>query len=170
MRLTFQRRTSGHPGHGVVATGRGSAMRLLRLLTPVVVPLTGLALVTGGVTTARATAAAPAGPAHVEGALASGATYVMDVPARWNGTVVLYSHGYRPAGAPNPAENAPGAGTRDALLADGYALVGSSYAVTGWSLAEAVPEQLATLAEFRRRFGHARRTLAWGTSDRKSVV
>jgi pimeloyl-ACP methyl ester carboxylesterase len=133
-------------------------MRALRLLTPLAV----LALVAGGVTTARA--GVVTAPAHVEGTLASGATYVMDVPARWNGTVVLYSHGYRPAGSPNPAENAPGDGTRDALLADGYALVGSSYAVTGWALEEAVPDQLATLAEFTDRFGRARRTLAWGTS------
>ena len=42
-----------------------------------------------------------------------------------------------PFGGPNPAQNAPGAGTRQALLADGYALIGSSYAVTGWALEEA---------------------------------
>jgi hypothetical protein len=104
------------------------------------------------------------GPAHVEGTLPSGAAYVLDVPARWNGTLLLYSHGYVPRGAPNPARNAPADTTRDALLAGGYALVGSSYATTGWSLEEAVPDQLATLEVFAGRFGRARRTFAWGTS------
>jgi hypothetical protein len=133
-------------------------------LTRLVVPLAGLALMAGGVATARAEAAPAAAPAHVEGTLPSGAAYVMDVPARWNGTVLLYSHGYVPQGGPNPARNAPGDTSRDTLLAQGYALIGSSYATTGWSLEEAVPDQLATLDEFNRRFGRARRTLAWGTS------
>ncbi|MCZ4516234.1 hypothetical protein O3Q52_50655, partial [Streptomyces sp. ActVer] len=61
--------------------------------------------------------AAPAHPAtaedvHVEGTLASGATYVMDVPAGWNGTVLLFSHGFRPKGAPNPAQNVTDPATR----------------------------------------------------------
>ncbi|MFI8191297.1 alpha/beta hydrolase family protein [Streptomyces sp. NPDC085946] len=107
--------------------------------------------------------AAPAGT-HLEGRLPSGAAYVMDVPAAWNGTVLLYSHGYTPAGSPNPARNSPGQAVLDHLLGEGYALVGSSYATTGWAVTEAVPDQLATLDAFTDRFGPARRTLAWGTS------
>ncbi|MFV2117627.1 prolyl oligopeptidase family serine peptidase [Streptomyces sp. Act-28] len=107
--------------------------------------------------------AAPA-DAHVEGRLPSGAAYVMDVPADWNGTVLLYSHGYTPAGFPNPARNAPDTDTRGKLLTAGYALIGSSYATTGWALTEAVPDQLATLDLFTERYGTARRTFAWGTS------
>ncbi|MFH9002634.1 alpha/beta hydrolase family protein [Streptomyces afghaniensis] len=101
---------------------------------------------------------------HLEGRLPSGAAYVMDVPASWNGTVLLYSHGYSPAGAPNPAQNTPSAAARDKLLAEGYALIGSSYATNGWAVTEAVPDQLATLDLFTEKFGAARRTLAWGTS------
>lgn len=115
--------------------------------------------------------AAPSAPAahaaedvHVEGRLPSGATYLLDVPAGWNGTVLLYSHGYTPAGAPNPARNAPDDTTRSLLLKEGYALIGSSYATTGWAVTEAVPDQLATLDAFTTRFGRATRTLAWGTS------
>jgi hypothetical protein len=98
-----------------------------------------------------------------EGTLPSGATYVIDRPARWNGTVLLYSHGYVPA-PPNPAQNAPAQADHDRLLDEGYALIGSSYARTGWTAEEAVPDQIATLDLFERRFGHARRTIAWGTS------
>ncbi|MFD5335374.1 DUF6351 family protein [Streptomyces hawaiiensis] len=101
---------------------------------------------------------------HLEGRLPSGAAYVMDLPASWNGTVLLYSHGYTPAGAPNPAQNTPGSAARDKLLAKGYALIGSSYATTGWAVTEAVPDQLATLDLFTERFGAARRAIAWGTS------
>ncbi|TDD08299.1 hypothetical protein E1181_06995 [Saccharopolyspora terrae] len=115
-----------------------------------------------------ASAAVPAfaadGPAHVEGALASGATWVMDVPENWNGTVLLFSHGYRASGEPNPAENAPSEQTAAIALRQGYALIGSSYATTGWAVEQAVPDQLATLDEFTTRFGKARRTIAWGQS------
>jgi pimeloyl-ACP methyl ester carboxylesterase len=110
-----------------------------------------------------ATAATP-DPHHVEGRLPSGATYLMDVPAAWNGTVLLFSHGYTPSGAPNPARNAPDDTTKALLLKKGYALIGSSYATTGWAVTDAVPDQLATLSAFTGRFGTARRTLAWGQS------
>ena len=33
------------------------------------------------------------------GALADGATYLIEVPANWNGTLFLYSHGYVTPGA-----------------------------------------------------------------------
>lgn len=103
-------------------------------------------------------------PSHVEGVLPDGATYVFDVPARWNRTVLLYSHGYVPQGGPNPAQNSPSATARTVLLERGYALIGSSYATTGWVLEQALPDQIATLDTFTARFGPARRTLAWGTS------
>jgi hypothetical protein len=143
---------------------------LLRLLAPPVLAsallLTanlGAAPPAGAVPTTGGPVAAGA-PTHVEGTLPSGATYVVDVPAAWNRTVLLYSHGYVPQGSPNPAQNAPSAAARDALLAGGYALVGSSYASTGWTVEQALPDQMATLARFTARFGPARRTLAWGTS------
>jgi predicted esterase len=103
-------------------------------------------------------------PSHVEGALPDGSSYVMDVPADWNGTVLLYSHGYVPDGAPNPAWNAPTPAVREALLAAGYAQIGSSYPDTGWVIEQAIPAQLATLDAFRERFGPPRRAIAWGTS------
>ncbi|WP_052863242.1 alpha/beta hydrolase family protein [Streptomyces niger] len=108
--------------------------------------------------------AAPAEPRHLDGTLPSGATYVIDTPARWNGTLLLFSHGYRPAGAPNEAVDASDEATRKLLLSEGYALAGSSYSATGWAVEQAVPDQLATLDVFAHRVGPARRTLAWGES------
>ena len=114
--------------------------------------------------TALPAQAASAEGEHLEGRLASGAAYMVDMPARWNGTLLLLSHGYSPQGSPNPAQNAPSSASRARLLDQGYALAGSSYATTGWAVTEAVPDQLATLDLFSQRFGAARRTLAWGTS------
>ncbi|WP_105971248.1 alpha/beta hydrolase family protein [Streptomyces geranii] len=111
-----------------------------------------------------AQAATTTAPEHVEGQLPSGAAYLMDVPADWNGTLLLFSHGYRPAGTPSPAEDAPTPAVRQLLLDAGYALIGSSYATNGWAVTEAVPDQLATLDLFTERFGEASRTIAWGRS------
>ncbi|SNY59546.1 hypothetical protein [Paractinoplanes atraurantiacus] len=125
--------------------------------------IAGLTMVVAGLS-APARASAAGTVTHVEGVLGSGAAYVFDVPETWNGTLLLYSHGYTPKGAPNPAQNAPSAGARETLLGQGYALIGSSYADTGWVLEQALPDQIATLNVFGARFGKARRTLAWGTS------
>src|SRR5664280_1445550 len=71
-----------------------------------------------------------------------GAKYSIVLPAKWNGTLLLYSHGYRFA-QPGPPDFGPvstsaqvsstdkdGSGSDDTskqLLAQGYALAGSSY-------------------------------------------
>lgn len=101
-------------------------------------------------------------PRHIEGRLASGATYVFDVPAAWNGKLLLFSHGYA-RGPDNPARNVAG-DEKDALLAAGYALAGSSYARTGWAVEEAISDQLATLDAFASAVGKPARTYAWGSS------
>jgi pimeloyl-ACP methyl ester carboxylesterase len=101
---------------------------------------------------------------HLEGTLPSGAKWVFDVPAEWNGTVLLYSHGFNP-GPANPARNSPhAAGAADWLLQHGYAMIGSSYASVGWALQDAVPDQLATLQVFTKEIGTPKRTIAWGDS------
>jgi hypothetical protein len=78
------------------------------------------------------------------GTLANGTTWVADFPMSWNGTLVLYSHGY---GALT-AVDAPDSETQAALLADGYALAGSSYDPNGseWALNTAVGDQFGALA------------------------
>ncbi|MER7398150.1 hypothetical protein ABT381_21890 [Streptomyces sp. NPDC000151] len=114
--------------------------------------------------TAAPAAATPAPSHHLEGTLPSGATYLIDTPAHWNGTLLLFSHGYRPAGSPNEAMDASDEATKKLLLEEGYALAGSSYSATGWAVEQAVPDQVATLDAFADRIGTARRTLAWGES------
>lgn len=62
-------------------------------------------------------------PRHVTGTLPDGATWIADVPADWNGTLLLFAHGF----GPTVAQNAPDPAVRDHLLAEGYTPAGSSY-------------------------------------------
>jgi len=110
--------------------------------------------------------AAPGDAAHFDGVLADGARYLIDVPAGWNGTLVLYSHGYvSRGGQPAAATDAPDARSKAWLLANGFALAGSSYAAAGWAVAEALTDQLDVLGQFDRLTSRSpRRTIAWGFS------
>ena len=110
-----------------------------------------------------ASPAAAAPPTRYAGSLPNGTTWIADVPSGWNGTILLYSHGYNPS-PDNPASDAPDQLTADALLARGYALAGSSYSRPGWALATAPDDQLATLRAVQGRTGPARRVIAVGSS------
>src|ERR1700749_364258 len=101
---------------------------------------------------------------HITGTLSDGATYVIDVPASWNGTLLLYSHGYVAPGGSNPAEDVGDPLTGSYLLASGYALAGSSYATTGWAVLSAISDQMSTLAVFQSDVGTPKSTIAWGHS------
>ena len=98
------------------------------------------------------------------GTLSDGATYLMQVPVNWNGTLFLYSHGYVEPGAANPAMDVGDPDTGAFLLANGFALAGSSYSTTGWAIHEALTDQIATLDLFDTLFGHPAATIAWGHS------
>ncbi|MFY9645205.1 MAG: prolyl oligopeptidase family serine peptidase [Terriglobales bacterium] len=101
---------------------------------------------------------------HLTGTLPDGATYVIDVPAKWNGTLLLYSHGYVAPGSSNPAVDAGDPLTGGYLYEAGYALAGSSYATTGWAVQQAVPDQISTLNVFVKDVGTPTKTIAWGHS------
>src|SRR5689334_2941222 len=102
----------------------------------------------------------------VNGTLADGAAYLLECPAgAWNGTLYLYSHGYVSPGSPsNPAQDVGDPVTRAWMLGHGYALAGSSYASTGWAIAQALPDQVNTLDAFGSLYGQPRTTVAWGHS------
>lgn len=100
-------------------------------------------------------------PAGAPPQLPGGVQWSADMPARWNGTLLLWSRGYaNRAGQP---ESAPRE-LKTALLAAGYALAGSDYGSGGWALEQAVPAQRATLAAFAAKHGQPRRVIAWGNS------
>jgi pimeloyl-ACP methyl ester carboxylesterase len=96
--------------------------------------------------------------------LKDGATYLIQVPYNWNGTLFLYSHGYVEPGASNPAVDVGDPDTGAFLLTNGFALAGSSYATTGWAIHEALKDQIDVLDVFDRLFPHPVATIAWGHS------
>jgi len=106
-----------------------------------------------------------------------GAAYQILLPDTWNGTLLLYSHGYRSA-TPRPpdyapvttsAEPAPGwsqGETRlaDALLDQGYALAGSGWASNGWAVDDGVRAADDLYRLFRDSVAEPKRTYVWGDS------
>jgi len=91
--------------------------------------------------------------------------YKIEVPSSWNGTLVLYSHGYSfSAIGPNDVTDVGDGATGAWLLGHGYALAGSSYATSGWALQQAFQDQIALLDVFDEKVGHPERTIAWGHS------
>ena len=155
--------------------------RRLLSVVALLVLLGGLAVTIGVVHAAHAasaTLATSVTPAHFsnkcitpgatdtkQGAL-NGANYTIAVPSNWNGTLVLYSHGYVFASQPllNPAPDAPDAVTGAALLQQGYALTGSSYSQNGWAIQQAFQDQIDLLHYFNQTCGQPARTIAWGQS------
>jgi pimeloyl-ACP methyl ester carboxylesterase len=126
----------------------------------------GLAAYTAGTAAASPPPCGGSGSATtVNGTLADGAAYLIECPAgAWNGTLYLYSHGYVSPGGSNPAQDVGDPVTRDWMLGHGYALAGSSYASTGWAIAQALPDQISTLNAFDSRYGRPKTTVAWGHS------
>lgn len=104
------------------------------------------------------------GMTTLKGSLPDGATYLIEVPPNWNGTLLLYSYGYVVPGSTNAAMDAGDVVTRAFMLSSGFALAGSSYAHTGWAIQEALVDQIGVLDLFEKMVGHPKQTIAWGHS------
>jgi pimeloyl-ACP methyl ester carboxylesterase len=101
----------------------------------------------------------------------------MMVPANFNGTVYLYSHGYRPniaipAGIPgyggytvtNTPQPGPNEAVIGALLAKGYGVVGSGFARQGWNADSAIKTNVELVGVFKKQFTKTTKVIAWGES------
>ncbi|MEY4197431.1 MAG: hypothetical protein RLZZ477_16 [Actinomycetota bacterium] len=111
------------------------------------------------------------------GATTDTAPYSMMVPANFNGTVYLYSHGYRPnvpvpAGIPgyggytvtNTPQPGPNATVIGALLAKGYGVVGSGFARQGWNADSAIKTNVELVGIFKKQFTKTTKVVTWGES------
>lgn len=116
-----------------------------------------------------ANAARQVGPIDVSGEI-NGAPYRIVVPANWNGTLLVYGHGYRDkADHPGEVDNrnadiAPNAALVPVLLAQGYALSGSAYKDNGWAVEEGVQDLKNVVTHFRGTVGQPDRTILWAFS------
>lgn len=102
-------------------------------------PLLRCALALGLLHASTASLAAPTtAPRTLSGEL-QGAPWRLDVPADWNGDLVMLAHGYEPVGVPRTTPMAAGDSTA-ALLGAGYAVAQSAYSSQGWAVAEAITD------------------------------
>ncbi len=125
-----------------------------------------LALV--GLVAGTATAAAGTAAFEKTGTM-YGANYEVRVPDNWNGTLVVYAHGYRDA-ADHPGEVDDTSASafvadpfEEVMLAAGYAIAGSSYRDNGWAVREGI-QDTKVLARNFRRFAPPERTILFGVS------
>ena len=108
-----------------------------------------------------------------------GAPIKIQVPSsKWNGTLIIWSHGYRPA-APVPdnpltpttlspvdrsAPDAPTPEIASMLVSEGYAVAGSAFATNGWDVPDGVRANLKLYNYFSSTFGTPKRVYLWGES------
>jgi hypothetical protein len=106
-----------------------------------------------------------------------GTPYDIRLPEKWNGSLLVYSHGLRavdPVAADGPAfepiaEAAPGVASgvdavAEELLSQGYALAGAGVPTGGWAIDEAI-DSISTVREaFVTNVGVPNRIYAWGQS------
>src|SRR6059036_3256794 len=125
------------------------------------ITLLALAAVLGTVILSPAAASASV---STETGSIGGANFLIQMPSNWNGTLVLYSHGYVTPGSALTAQDAGDPLTAAWLLDNGYAIAGSSYSQNGWALQQAFHDQIALLDHFQAEHPALNRTLAWGHS------
>lgn len=104
----------------------------------------------------------PTAPSGTSGIL-QGAPWRIDVPADWNGGLIVQMHGYETVGVSRPDVSAPGEEAR-IFLADGYAVAASSYATQGWAVEDAIADSERLRRHFVATHGEPARTLAVGYS------
>lgn len=108
--------------------------------------------------------AAAAPPLDLAGEI-NGAPYRIRVPETWNGTLLVFAHGYRDkADHPGEIDNrnadvAPNAALEAPLLAQGFALAGSAYKDNGWAIEDAIQDTKNLVLFFKANVGKPQRTI-----------
>jgi pimeloyl-ACP methyl ester carboxylesterase len=90
-----------------------------------------------------------------------GAGYRIEVPANWNGELVLFAHGYRGGGLELTVSNPP---IRRYLVEHGFAWAASSYATNGYDVTQGVKDMHGLGNRFNALVGHPSRVYFTGQS------
>ena len=93
----------------------------------------------------------------------NGAPFRIRVPENWNGTLLVFAHGYDGLW-PVPSASFPRIPVEDQLLILGYAMAGSAYRNPGWAVKEGIQNTLALTNYFRGHVGNPDRIILWGAS------
>lgn len=91
----------------------------------------------------------------------NGAGYRIEVPVNWNGSLVMWAHGYRGTGLELTVDNHP---LRAFLVANGYAWAASSYSKNAYDPAQGAKDTHALTMFFNGKFGKPVRTYITGAS------
>ena len=87
------------------------------------------------------------------------------MPDVWNGTLLIFAHGYRDkADHPGEIDNrnadvAPNAALEAPLLAQGFALAGTAYKDNGWAIEDAIQDVKNLAVFFRENVAQPQRTI-----------
>ncbi len=109
------------------------------------------------------------GPLDLSGEI-HGAPYRIMVPAQWNGTLLVFAHGYRDkADHPGEVDNrtadlAPSPALIAPLLAQGFALAGSAFKDNGWAIEDGIQDMKNLTVFFRETVAKPERTVLWAVS------
>jgi pimeloyl-ACP methyl ester carboxylesterase len=108
----------------------------------------------------------------------NGSQYEIRMPAKFNGTLYVYSHGIRynvnlpaiPVVSPKGSlinyapEVAPSDTVAEALLSQGYALAGSGATSQGWNLTEGVDAAIQVMQIAKDKYSKVSKVVTWGSS------
>ncbi len=103
----------------------------------------------------------PLAGATVRHGVYDGGVYRMEVPANWNGGLIMYAHGYRGEGRDIFVSNPP---IRNHIIASGYAWAASSYRGNSYRPDYGVDDTLSLRAMFITEFRRPSWTILYGTS------
>jgi hypothetical protein len=92
-----------------------------------------------------------------------GAPYRIDIPAHWNGSLVMLMHGYQPVGAPQKTPMSAADAT-PVFLKLGYAVAQSEFASQGWAVGDAIVDNERLRQYFMRTFTRPAHTYIYGFS------
>ena len=116
------------------------------------------------------------------GVTSDGAKYATMVPANFNGTMYLYSHGYRyaidapalgykvstilnnPVPAPLPNNDPTDQSVIKYLLSQGYGIAGSTFSIEGWNADAALATDSELISTFKSKYPNTKKVIAWGES------
>ena len=100
----------------------------------------------------------------VEEGTLKGADYKISVPDEWNGTLLVFAHGYSPDLWPPRITPGMDPLTEVLLLDERYALAGSSFSSGGWAIREGIENTKDLVNYFKRHVGKPEHVIVWGES------
>lgn len=91
----------------------------------------------------------------------NGAKFRIDMPANWNGGLVMYCHGYNPKPVAYDEKENP---LLNVFLDQGYAVAQSGYASGGWAIQEGAVDTENLRRYFVKKYGKPKETYVTGHS------